>query len=823
MQSISPNTPLQGLSESEVLDRRKQGKGNNVRLETSRTYLQIVRANLFTFINMVLFGIGVILVLLGLYTDALLSVGIALMNVIIGLAQEIRAKRALDKIALLTRPKATVVREGKEKIVDPTEVVVGDLLAVGAGDQIVVDGKVVGDGKIDADESLLTGESDLIPKRQGDPVYSGSFCVNGKAWYEAEKVGVDSVANKLTAGARAFRQVKTPLQMDVDFIIRLLLALCTFMAILFGIAAIVSRLPLTDTAKIAAVITGLIPNGLFFMTTITYAMGAVRMSGRGALIQQANAVESMSNVNVLCLDKTGTLTANRIHLNDAAPINMDEAKLREILGIYAASTAAGNRTSEAIHEAVQGQKTDFKLEIPFSSARKWSALVFDKGELHGLYVLGAMEMLQDHLQLDGEAQKQIEEWADQGLRVLVFGHNPEVQTIENAEDDPKLPSLTPLGIVSFSDELRPEADKTLKGFADAGIQLKIISGDNPNTVAALAKQAGLPGDIQVVSGLELDKMSPSQFAETAAQTTVFGRITPQQKEKLVETLRSSGSYVAMIGDGVNDVLSLKKAHIGIAMQSGSQATRGVADIVLLNDSFAALPSAFQEGQRIVNGMLDIMRLFLTRVFYQTLIILGVAVIGLAFPITPVHQSLLSLFTVGIPTIALAAWSRPGTPHKRMIQSVVSFVLPAGLTLTLIGLVMYVAYYVSLVQAGGATDLLSGIDPTLQAQTLLTARTVLTTLTTIGGLILIIFVEPPTQFWVAGDDFSGDWRPTIMALVLIVIYIVIMLVPGMHEFFELAALDVKDWAIMAAVLVGWTLGLRFLWRTRIFARFLRLQD
>lgn len=820
MQSTSKM--LRGLSESEVVERRVRGQGNNVRLETSRSYVQIVRANLFTFINAVLFGIGIILVLLGLYTDAFLSVGIAFMNAIIGLVQEIRAKQALDKIALLTRPKATVIRDGAEKVIDPTEVVVGDILVIGAGDQIVVDGKVVGDSKLDVDESLLTGESDLIPKKDGDSVYSGSFCVNGTGTYEAEKVGLESVANKLTSGARAYRQVKTPLQLDVDFVIRILLALCTTMGILFGISAVVARLPLTETAKIAAVVTGLIPNGLFFMISIAYAMGAVRMAGRGALIQQSNAVESMSNVNVLCLDKTGTLTANRIHLHDTYAIG-DDTEFRRILSIYAASTPAGNRTSEALHEALKGQKQDIAGEIPFSSARKWSALAFDTPDLKGTYVMGALEMLQDALKLDGEALHQVAEWSDKGLRVLVFGFNSDATSLPDADDNPELPPLQPLGLISFSDELRPEADKTLKGFAEAGIRLKIISGDNPHTVAALAKQAGLAGEIDVISGPELAKMSAAEFAEAAEVTTVFGRITPQQKEKLVDTLRAKGHYVAMIGDGVNDVLSLKKAHIGIAMQSGSQATRGVADIVLLNDSFAALPPAFQEGQRIVNGMMDIMRLFLTRVVYQTLIILGVAVIGLGFPITPVHMSLLSLFTVGIPVLALAAWARPGAPKKHLIQSILGFIMPAGLSLALVGLLVYVVYYVGLLQAGGVSDVLQVTDTALQQNVLNIARTVLTTLTTIGGLLLIIFVEPPVRFLAAGDEFSGDWRPTIMTVVLLLVYIMLMIVPGLREFFELALLEPRDWLIIIGVLLVWAFALRFLWRSQVAGRFLRLAD
>jgi cation-transporting ATPase E len=832
---------LQGLSESEANARRARGQGNNIRLETSRSYGDIFRQNVFTFINSVLFGIGIILVVLGLYTDALLSVGIALLNVVVGVIQELRAKHTLDKIALLTRPKANVIRDGQEKTVDPTEIVLGDVLVVRPGDQIVVDGNVVGDGKMDVDESLLTGESDLIPKQAGDEVLSGSFCVTGSACYEAKKVGAESFANKLTATARTYRVVKTPLQNDIDFVIRLLLMFSVQLGILFGLSTIVDNRSLSESARIAAVVTGLIPNGLFFMISIAYAMGAVRMVGQGALIQQANAVESMSNVDTLCLDKTGTLTANRINFHQMVALNGDEDGLKQMLGIYAASTAAGNRTSEAIHEALGGEALHPVEEVPFSSERKWSALAFNDESMRGVYVLGAPEMLQDNLAAGTDRGNELAEWAEQGLRVLLFACQPETTPLFDASGSPQLPNnLTALGIISLTDELRPEAEHTLKGFAEAGIRLKIISGDNPDTVAALAKQAGLSGDFKVISGPELDTLSDYEFSQAAEDNTIFGRITPQQKEKLVDALRANGHYVAMIGDGVNDVLSLKKAQIGVAMQSGSQATRGVADIVLLNDSFAALPPAFQEGQRIINGMQDIMRLFLTRVVYQALIIVGVAIIGLGFPFTPVNTSLLSLFTVGIPTMALAAWSRPGPPARGLIRSVIHFVLPASFMLAMVGLGLYSFYYITVftgivgassinsIKEAAALEAARGIpinqivaDAEAQASSI--AQTVLTTLITVGGLLLVIFVEPPTRAWVGGDEYSGDWRPTILAVALILIYGAIMLVPALRTFFELAQLNLKDYAIIGVLLVAWGFALRFIWRARLFDRFLGLND
>ena len=791
-------TDVQGLSESEVVARRAQGQGNDVQLQTSRSYAEILRQNAFTFINSVLFSIGVVLIIMGRTGDAVVTAGLVLMNVAVGVVQEGRAKRILDHIALLTRPQATVVREGREHTVDPSEIVLGDVLVARPGDQIVVDGLVVGDGRIEADESLLTGESNLIAKQAGDEVYSGSFCVTGSALYEAQKVGSESLANQLTAGARAFRQIKTPLQKNVDLVIRVLVFLASVLGILLALSAIIQDLSAVESVQVVAVIASLVPQGLFAMITLAYAMGAVRIAGKGALVQQANAVESLSNVSVLCLDKTGTLTTNRIQFHALRPVGMAEAELRRRLGDFVASASSANRTAEAIASACEGQARPVQEEAPFSSARKWSALTFDDG----VYVLGAPEMLQPHLRAGDDLVKEhVGQWAAQGLRVLLFAHQPQAEPLHGEDGEPHLPpDLAPLGVLSFSDELRPEAQATLRGFSEAGVQLKIISGDSPHTVAALARQAGLGADIAVVSGLELDEMDEEQLTQTVAETTIFGRITPQQKQRLVHNLREGGDYVAMIGDGVNDVLSLKQAHLGIAMQSGSQAARSVADIVLLNDSFAVLPAALREGQRIVNGMQDIVRLFLTRTFYVTLLILGAAIVGVEFPVTPKHNSIMALLTVGIPTLALAAWARPDKPPPNLLRAVSRFVFPATFMVALVSLAVYLTY----LEVTGDLEL---------------ARTALTTTTVLCGLALIPFVEPPTPAWVGGDELSGDRRPTLLALVMLALYGVVMWAPSLRESFELVPLRATDWLMIGATVVAWGVALRFAWRRQLFPRWL----
>ena len=611
------NQVMSGLSETEAAARRQRGQGNSVQYGATRTYLQIVRKNAFTFINTVLFGISLVLILMGQYGDALVTAGLVLLNVIVGVYQEARAKRRLEQIALLTRPKAAVIRDGQEKTVDPSEVVLGDLLLARPGDQIVVDGQVWGSAQqlgtdqeqdqdpsqdagqqpgdapsqveraqvaassqdantMEVDESLLTGESEHVPKGPGDPVYSGSFCVNGSAHYEATQVGAESLANKLTAGARAFRQTKTPLQRDINYIIRILVLLVAQLGILLAISFAMRGVPLLEWVRVAAVIVALVPQGLFFMTTIAYAMGAVRVAGSGALIQESNAVESVSNVNLLCLDKTGTLTTNNIIFHTLHLLEEGEARgedaITALLGDYAATNAGGTRTSAAIQAAFGGRARPVQDQAPFDSERKWSALMLSDVQPAEVYVLGAPEVLQPHLAPGTSLGPQVETWTAEGLRVLLFASGAAATGMRDPEGQLRMPqALKPLALLSFRDELRPEAEDTLQRFSELGIGLKIISGDNPQTVAALARQAGMRGDLQTVSGLDLREMDPAQAEKVAEEATIFGRITPQQKEELVRTFRQKGRYVAMIGDGVNDVLSLKQAHVGIAMQSGSAA------------------------------------------------------------------------------------------------------------------------------------------------------------------------------------------------------------------------------------------------------------
>jgi cation-transporting P-type ATPase E len=569
----------------------------------------------------------------------------------------------------------------------------------------------------------------------------------------------------------------------------------------------------------AAVVLGIVPSGLFLMIVVTYSMGAVRLANQDALVQGTNAVESLSNVDIFCMDKTGTLTANKMRLAEVQPIGgAMEADVRQMLGIFARSTSAGTKTSEALAEANPGEKRPITAEVPFSSTYKWSGVSADDDGFRGVFALGAPEFLGPQLEQNGQLTPP-EGWSDQGVRTLLFAHGPSPKPFDQTNGLPKLPpGVQPIAWLGLTDELRPNVDKALNGFRDAGIALKVISGDNPETVAALAKQAGLSGDAQLVSGIELDGMDDQQFAEAAEQATVFGRVTPEQKQRLVECLRGNGHYVAMTGDGVNDVLSLKQANLGIAMQSGSQATRDAADIVLLRDSFGALPSAFREGQRIRRGLCRILELFLTRVFSVALIILAVLVVEAGFPLSPAQISVLTLLTVGIPTFGIALWTRPGPPPRSLPRRLLQFVLPAATTLAFAAFAVYIGVYaiydldLPTLRAGGIAA--SVAVPTHD----LASREALTHVLVLGGLVLVLFAAPPGPWFAVVEDMDGERRPAYLALAMVPIYAIILLVPQLRDFFGMRAVRSVDFGVIAAVVLVWMYALRWLWEAKVFDRF-----
>ena len=824
-----PTVPPEGLTDREAELRLRRGEGNAAVTEPSRTYARILRTNVFSFYNTILFVIGAALLALGRWNDALVSVGLGLLNAAISAVQEIRAKRKLDRLQLLAQAQVHVVRAGRVVEIVPTAVVRGDVVRLRPGDQVVVDGPLL-DGRVDVDESLLTGEPDALPRQPGDELLSGSFCVGGEGHQLARDVGSASYANRLTADARQVTADSTPLQRRIEFVVRLVMALVALMSATILLQAALEGFSVLRVVQTTAVLSGLVPYGLFFLIAVAYTVGAVKSAGRGALVQRVNAVESVSNVDVVCTDKTGTLTTGRLTLADVAPLGgRDAATVSAQLGTVARSTGAPNLTTTALAAALPGEPQEVREEIAFSSALRWSALRTDDA----VWVLGAPDALAPRL-TDGEAAAAVEQWTTRGLRVLVLARAVEQdEPLRDAQGLARLPRLEPVAVVALADELRPQVTETVARMARDGIDLKVLSGDDPRTVAALAEQAGLSAG-EPVHGGELDGVSDAELDSRVARGTVFGRIAPEQKERIVGSLRRQGRYVAMIGDGVNDARALKRAQVGVAMLSGSAVTRDVADIVLTDDSFAALLPAQREGRRIINGIATSMQVFLARVATQGLVILAVTMLGLGFPYSPTQVGL-SLLTVGVPTLFLTMWARPAPPDPHLLASLARFVIPAAV-ITAAGGVLVYAWLYTLVSTGladshvparviadfeGFTGLSSGDTDFTEAAATIGAQTGLSTYVSFASFVLILFLEPPSRLFASWTRPTPDKRPAILVAVLVVVFVGVLFIPALSDYFGLTGPALPVFTAVLPALAIWFALLTAAYRFRVLDRILGL--
>jgi cation-transporting ATPase E len=827
-QAVERRPEAQGLTDVEAAARHRRGEGNVAVTGSSRTYARILRTNVFSFYNTILFVIGAALLALGRYNDAVVSVGLGLVNAAISAIQEIRAKRQLDRLQLLSRSVVHVVRDGREVAVGPEDVVRGDVVRVRAGDQVVVDGPVLDGGRLEVDESLLTGESDPLVKGPGEDLLSGSFCVGGDGHQLARDVGAASYANRLTAEARQDSTDVTPLQRRIEFVVRLVMVLVALMSAAILLQAALEGFSLLRVVQTSAVLSGLVPYGLFLLIAVAYTVGAVKCAGRGALVQRVNAVESVSNVDVVCTDKTGTLTTGRLALAEVLPVGgVAPAAVERELGSFARSAEAPNLTTTALAAALPGATWAVREEIPFTSALRWSALRTDAG----VWVLGAPEALAPHLS-GAHLAEAVADRTRHGLRVLVLARAVDPGALlRDGDGRAQLPALEPLAVVALADELRPQVTETVARLAREGVALKVLSGDDPGTVAALARQAGLEGG-PPVHGADLDALSDGELDPVVAGSSVFGRIAPEQKERIVASLRRQGRYVAMIGDGVNDARALKAAQVGVAMRSGSAVTRDVADIILTDDSFAALLPAQQEGRRIINGIATSMQVFLVRVSTQGLVILAVTMLGLGFPYSPTQVGL-TLLTVGVPTLFLTAWARPSPPDPHLLASLARFVLPAAVVTAAAGVGVY-AYLYTLVSQGVETDMPPAVIAAFEGYTGLTygvdadfteaaatigAQTGLSTFVSLASFVLILFLEPPTRFFASWTRPSPDKRPALLVAVLLVVFAAVLFIPVLSNYFGLTGPARPVFTTVLPALALWFVALSAAYRLRLLDRVL----
>jgi cation-transporting ATPase E len=838
--ATAADPPLAGLTSVEAEARRRRGEANAAVSGGSRSYATILRTNVLSFYNSILFVIGAALLGLGRYSDALISVGLGLLNALISAVQEIRAKRKLDRLQLLDRAPVLVLRDGREVELAVEAVVRGDVLRVRPGDQIVVDGPLLdapedganGGSQVEADESLLTGESDPVLKHPGDELRSGSLCVAGGGRQLARDVGAASYAGRLTAQARRASTDKTPLQRRIEFVVRLVMALTVLMSGAILAQAALEGFSLVRVVQTTAVLSGLVPYGLFFLIAVAYTAGAAALAGRGALVQQVNAVESVSNVDVVCTDKTGTLTAGRLTLAEIQPLGgWPRGEVEASLGALAHSVSTPNLTTAALAASLPGARWELRDEVPFSSALRWSGVTTDEGS----WVLGAPDALAPHL-VEPLPEGALAERTGRGLRVLLVARATGPDTaLRDGAGRPALPALAPVALVALADELRPEVTESISRFRAQGVALKVLSGDDPHTVAALARRAGL--DVgEPVSGTELDDLDDAALDRLVARSTVFGRVAPEQKERIVASLRRQGRYVAMIGDGVNDARALKGAQVGVAMRSGSAVTRDVADIVLVDDSFAALLPAQREGRRIINGIAVSMYVFLARVATQGVVILAVTMLGLGFPYSPTQVGL-TLLTVGVPTLFLTFWARPVPPDEHLLGNLARFVVPAAVITGGFGTAVYAALYQRVTEgvSSGRTpaqvisqfESYTGLAYTdsefTEAAATIGAQTGLSTFVCLASFVLILFLAPPARFFAAWTRPTDDRRPAVLVAVLVVAFAVVLFVPALSNYFGLTGPARPVFTTVLPALALWFLALSAAYRFRLLDRILGLSE
>jgi cation-transporting P-type ATPase E len=671
-----------GLSGAEVADRVARGLVNDVPSAPTRTIGQIVRSNVLTRFNLLLGSLLAVILVVGPLQDALFGL-VIVANTVVGIVQEVRAKRTLDRLEVVNAPRARVVRDGRVGELAVGQVVLDDVLEAAAGDQLVVDGEVLEAAGLEVDESLLTGESEPVDRRPGDRLLSGSFVAAGSGRYRATKVGREAYAVQLTEQARRFTLARSELRAGVDQILKYVTwALVPTAALLF-----VSQLRLEHgvRAGLSGAVAGtvaMVPEGLVLLTSVAFAVGVVRLGRRQVLVRELPAVETLARVDVICFDKTGTITAGDLAVQGLEPPD-GAGETAAALGALAAADPNPNATLRAIGQAFpapDGWRPE--AAVPFSSARKWSGASFAG---RGAFLLGAPEILlggaTGH---DGgrELLRRAEQIAVEGRRVVLLAHSA------RPLDGERPPAgLEPRAMVVIGDQVRGDAADTVAWFAAEGVQVKVVSGDHPRTVGAIAGQVGIAGADQPVDARSLPD-AEAALADLVEARSVFGRVVPRQKREMVEALETRGHVVAMTGDGVNDVLALKDADLGIAMGGGSAASRAVAELVLMDGRFATLPAVMAEGRRVIANIERVAKVFVTKTVYATVLALAVGLAGLAFPFLPRHLTLISSLTIGIPGFFLAL--EPNTQRARpgFVRRTLAFAAPAGLVAALGTLVAY---------------------------------------------------------------------------------------------------------------------------------------
>jgi len=889
--------PVHGLTEAEAEARWQEGQDNVILLKPPRTRQEMFRENAATIFNLSLVGLAFAQFLLGQYLSAVLSLGTILLNIGLNMFQELLAQRRLREVQEETRPKATVIREKRVRSIDPGEIVVGEA-------EMVVE------------ESILTGQNTRVTKAPGDQVYAGSFCISGRAVYEAQKVGDERKIASLMGEAQARKDEPTPLERTMDRVLRtLLLVVALYMVLLLVIYLFGDMgLPVDLVNDAVSVIFSIAPGSLYFMIILTYASGMADLAKVGALVHRPRSVESLAEATAICFARAGILTGTHVEVEEIAPPQgqepLSESRLRQILGDFVRTTSLDNLATRAMTTSFEGNRRAAREEAPFFSVYGWSAVAFDDADLRGVYVLGTRESLEPYLTTGPEKTEETEEAEEGGgplpdvrkvvaplgrlfrrgrgeeeeaaaaasakaererteqlaspkpegsqdpkleahtkegespdeeepseeegskpglfgrlsqrvrsvLRreetaveeeevpeeeeieeiVLLFAYHLELAPLHTAEGLADLPEgLIPLCELHYTERVRPDAIEAIKMFAETGVDVKVLSDRAGEQTAAILRQAGLGSDrdmpLHTIAGDELAAMDGEELAQAVQKNSVFGHLRPEQFGLVVTTLREGGELVAVVGDGVNDLAAMQRANLAIARRSSSQAALSVADILLLEDSPSALSRVLDKGQRIVRGLLDVLKLNLTFVVSLALLILSLRLLSAGFPYQSIQGTVIQLVTVALPTAGLSLWAASGVLANRKFGRLLArFVAPASITMGAAGSIVY---WYFLQETGRIPYAQLGLTYTL----------------VFAGLVLVIFVRPPIRPLVGGGPQPGDLRPTVLVLVLLVLFLVVAGIPLAQDFLKLSWLEKpQHYLVVALAVVAWALFLRFLW-------------
>ncbi len=761
-EQIPATDHVSGLSSSQVSEMVSRGLVNTLPKAPTRTFGEIVRANVLTPVNGIIGSLLVLILIAGKPGDALFS-GVIVTNSIIGILQEVRAKSTLDRLRVLSAPRATVVRDGEESDIDIEAVVLGDLLVAGPGDQIIVDGRVVTAQGLEIDESLLTGESDPVRKNPGDEVLSGSFVSAGSGRYVAVRVGDRSYASTLANEARRFVLVNSELRDGINLILKVLTWIIPPVSALLLWSLLRSQEKWQDALQgtVAAAV-AMVPDGLVLLTSIAFIVGVLALARHNALAKELATVELLARVDILCLDKTGTITTGTIGYGDLEILGDHEPTVvGRVLAAMVRADPSPNATLQAVGSAFNDPGDWVPTEvIPFSSARKWAAVDF--GE-RGTWFLGAPEILVP--EPGSDLASSLRRHTSEGERVVLLARAD--HPVVNEE----LPSgIQPVALVLLEDEVRPDAREILTFLVDQGIRLRVISGDNPTTVAAVARRAGVPGADVGYDARDLPD-DPEELGRVLEEHVVFGRVTPHQKRAMVKALQAQGHIVAMTGDGVNDVLALKDADMGIAMGSGSAASKAVAQLTLLDNRFSTLPVALAEGRKVINNIERVANLFVTKTTYAVVLAAATGVLSVPFPFLPRHLTLIGTFSIGVPGFFLAMSPNTNRARAGFVVRVLRYSVPAGIV------------------AGTASFVLFEVLRRTGGTSLEEARTGATVVLLGLGLVILAQLSVPL-----------NTRRTILIVSMLAGYALTLTLPFTKTYFVLVSPDAASWWMIAAALV-----------------------